>query len=136
MVWGGGLEGFVCLATRLLNPPPLPPVQQTDYGVIVFADRRFARPDKRNKLPGWVQDALEPGMTALAVDTAASQVDEFLRAMSVPWTAEERAGTLWGQEHFDEADAVLAAAGAGGDASAAAGADASAAGPGAKALEH
>ncbi len=28
---------------------------KTDYGIMVFADKRFARQDKRGKLPKWIQ---------------------------------------------------------------------------------
>jgi len=28
---------------------------KTDYGIMVFADKRFARNDKRGKLPKWIQ---------------------------------------------------------------------------------
>ena len=27
---------------------------KADYGLMIFADRRYARPDKRDKLPGWI----------------------------------------------------------------------------------
>jgi DNA excision repair protein ERCC-2 len=28
---------------------------KTDYGIMIFADKRFARNDKRGKLPKWIQ---------------------------------------------------------------------------------
>ena len=28
---------------------------KTDYGIMVFADKRFSRADKRGKLPKWIQ---------------------------------------------------------------------------------
>ena len=28
---------------------------KTDYGIMVFADKRFSRSDKRGKLPKWIQ---------------------------------------------------------------------------------
>ena len=31
---------------------------KTDYGVVVLADDRFGRKDKRSKLPGWVRQFL------------------------------------------------------------------------------
>ena len=34
---------------------------KSDYGVMVFADSRYARHDKRSKLPKWIQQFLKPG---------------------------------------------------------------------------
>jgi DNA excision repair protein ERCC-2 len=76
---------------------------KTDYGIMVFADRRFARPDKRNKLPAWVQDALEVSNTNLSTDSAASVMQGFLTQMSFPWTTDDQIGrSLWSQDQFDE----------------------------------
>ena len=32
---------------------------KTDYGIMVLADKRFARADKRGKLPLWIQEHLQ-----------------------------------------------------------------------------
>ena len=32
---------------------------KTDYGIMVLADKRFARQDKRGKLPKWIQEHLK-----------------------------------------------------------------------------
>ena len=32
---------------------------KTDYGIMVFADKRFARNDKKGKLPKWIQVIIE-----------------------------------------------------------------------------
>ena len=31
---------------------------KTDYGIMIFADKRFARNDKKGKLPKWIQEHL------------------------------------------------------------------------------
>ena len=28
---------------------------KTDYGIMIFADKRFSRSDKKGKLPKWIQ---------------------------------------------------------------------------------
>merc|ERR1719426_198465 len=41
-----------------------------DYGVMVFADQRYARADKRTKIPDWIQAFLEPGHVMMGTDVA------------------------------------------------------------------
>ena len=37
---------------------------KTDYGIMIFADKRFARNDKKGKLPKWIQEHLRVSITA------------------------------------------------------------------------
>jgi DNA excision repair protein ERCC-2 len=64
-----------------------------DYGVMVFADARYARHDKRSKLPLWVQQALSPAHLALAPDMASRVTSKFLRQMAQPIDPEAAIGT-------------------------------------------
>ena len=34
---------------------------KTDYGIVVFADKRYNRADKRDKLPGWIRQFITDG---------------------------------------------------------------------------
>lgn len=43
---------------------------KTDYGIMVFADKRFCRADKRTKLPKWIQEQLKDSMSNLSTDEA------------------------------------------------------------------
>ena len=57
---------------------------KTDYGLLVFADSRFNRLDKRSKLPKWILQSLHDSDLNLSTDTAVSHVKSFLRLMGQP----------------------------------------------------
>ncbi|KAJ1524715.1 hypothetical protein HK096_000671, partial [Nowakowskiella sp. JEL0078] len=57
---------------------------KTDYGIMVFADKRFARADKRSKLPRWITQGIDEGSTNLSTDMAVSRAKLFLRQMAQP----------------------------------------------------
>ena len=57
---------------------------KTDYGVLVFADNRFHRSDKRAKLPGWVTQFLGESQLDLTTDSAVAQIKSFLRQTGQP----------------------------------------------------
>ena len=62
---------------------------KTDYGLIVLADERYAKPSKRNKLPPWVQNFLQTGTTNISTDIACSLARNFLIESSQPLTDDE-----------------------------------------------
>lgn len=55
-----------------------------DYGLMIFADTRYNRHDKRTKLPKWILQFLGEGQKNLSTDTAIGQVKHFLRVMAQP----------------------------------------------------
>mmetsp|Transcript_15406 Transcript_15406/g.31355 ORF Transcript_15406/g.31355 Transcript_15406/m.31355 type:complete len:884 (+) Transcript_15406:280-2931(+) len=55
-----------------------------DYGLMIFADSRYNRHDKRTKLPKWILQFLGDGQLNLSTDTAIAQVKHFLRIMAQP----------------------------------------------------
>lgn len=56
-----------------------------DYGVMIFADQRYARQDKRSKIPDWIRSFLEPGHVMMASDVAVQTARSFLLKMSQPY---------------------------------------------------
>merc|ERR1719229_986021 len=48
-----------------------------DYGVMIFADQRYARKDKRSKIPDWIRAYIEPGHLVMATDTAVHATRNF-----------------------------------------------------------
>jgi len=56
-----------------------------DYGVMIFADQRYARADKRQKIPDWIRAFLEPGHIGMATDVAVEATRNFLLQMSQPY---------------------------------------------------
>ena len=39
-----------------------------DYGLMIFADKRYARSDKKEKLPIWIKNHIEPGSDNISID--------------------------------------------------------------------
>ncbi|KAF5910440.1 hypothetical protein HPG69_018214 [Diceros bicornis minor] len=65
---------------------------KTDYGLMIFADKRFARADKRGKLPRWIQEHLTDANLNLTVDEGVQVAKYFLRQMAQPFHREDQLG--------------------------------------------
>lgn len=65
---------------------------KTDYGIMIFADKRFARSDKRSKLPKWIQAHLTDGLCNLSTEEAVQIAKRWLRQMAQPFTREDQLG--------------------------------------------
>ena len=55
-----------------------------DYGVMVFADTRYAYADKRKKLPRWIQTHIGAEAMSLSVDSAVTAAKQFMKQMAQP----------------------------------------------------
>jgi len=53
---------------------------------VFFVPQRFARNDKRGKLPKWIQEHLKETMCNLSTDEAVQCAKRFLREMAQPFT--------------------------------------------------
>lgn len=58
---------------------------KADYGMMIFADKRYSRHDKRSKLPGWILSHLQDAHLNLSTDMALHIAREFLRRMAQPY---------------------------------------------------
>lgn len=86
---------------------------KTDYGIMIFADKRFGRQDKRGKLPKWIQEHLTDNLTNLSTEEAMQVIAKkfsasilafspkpcfeqlakrWLRQMAQPFTREDQLG--------------------------------------------
>uniref|UniRef100_A0A8D3E699 General transcription and DNA repair factor IIH helicase subunit XPD n=1 Tax=Scophthalmus maximus TaxID=52904 RepID=A0A8D3E699_SCOMX len=65
---------------------------KTDYGLMIFADKRYARADKRGKLPRWIQEHISDGSLNLTVDETVHLSKHFLRQMAQPFRQEDQLG--------------------------------------------
>lgn len=69
---------------------------KTDYGLMVFADKRFGRQDKRNKLPKWMSAGISEGASNLSTDMGVGMAKKFLRSMAQPFDPMSQLGvSLW-----------------------------------------
>ncbi|RGB34175.1 hypothetical protein C1646_760892 [Rhizophagus diaphanus] len=67
---------------------------KTDYGLMIFADKRFGRTDKRNKLPKWINQYITDSATNLSTDMSLDRAKKFLRSMAQPFD-DQRGVSLW-----------------------------------------
>ncbi|XP_049853538.1 general transcription and DNA repair factor IIH helicase subunit XPD [Schistocerca gregaria] len=65
---------------------------KTDYGIMVFADKRFSRQDKRSKLPKWIQEHLKDSLCNLSTEEAIQIAKRWLRQMAQPFSREDQLG--------------------------------------------
>nr|KAG5712902.1 hypothetical protein BaRGS_007499 [Batillaria attramentaria] len=65
---------------------------KTDYGIMIFADKRFSRADKRNKIPRWIQEHLTDNLCNLSIDEAVQVAKHFLRKMAQPFSRKDQLG--------------------------------------------
>ncbi|KAJ8656758.1 hypothetical protein O0I10_007605 [Lichtheimia ornata] len=68
---------------------------KTDYGLMVFADKRFARADKRAKLPKWINQYVTDASSNLSTDMALVIAKKFLRSMAQPFEVNQTGVSLW-----------------------------------------
>jgi DNA excision repair protein ERCC-2 len=72
-----------------------------DYGIMVLADRRFAR--KRNQLPKWINQTILESEVNLSTDMAVATAKNFLRTMAQPFKAKDHEGiSSWTPEQLQE----------------------------------
>ncbi|KAF5180044.1 Dna repair helicase xpd [Thalictrum thalictroides] len=76
---------------------------KADYGMMIFADKRYSRHDKRSKLPGWILSHLRDAHLNLSTDMALHIAREFLRKMAQPYDKAGNSGkkTLLSQEDLE-----------------------------------
>ncbi|KAA3678550.1 DNA excision repair protein ERCC-2 [Paragonimus westermani] len=73
---------------------------KSDYGIMVLADKRYARADKRSKLPSWIQSQLQDAFVNLSTEEAVQASRRFLRLMGQPFNKEDQLGlALLTREH-------------------------------------
>ncbi|OXA59642.1 general transcription and DNA repair factor IIH helicase subunit XPD [Folsomia candida] len=65
---------------------------KTDYGIMIFADKRFSRSDKKSKLPKWIQEHLRESFCNLSVEEAIQISKKWLKQMAQPFTREDQLG--------------------------------------------
>ncbi|KAG5877282.1 hypothetical protein JTB14_021417 [Gonioctena quinquepunctata] len=79
---------------------------KTDYGIMIFADKRFSRADKRLKLPKWIQEHLKDSYCNLSTEEAIQLAKRWLRQMAQPFTREDQLGvSLLTLEQLQELEA-------------------------------
>lgn len=79
---------------------------KNDYGVVVFADKRYARADKRNKLPQWILDLMPSSQMDLDSTAALSVIKNYVKKMAQPPMDGEIENALLTEEQVAKMSAV------------------------------
>ncbi|KAI3435700.1 hypothetical protein D9Q98_001758 [Chlorella vulgaris] len=58
---------------------------KADYGLMVLADKRYQRHDKRDKLPAWITQHLKDSHLNLSTDMLLCIARDFMRSMAQPY---------------------------------------------------
>lgn len=75
---------------------------KNDYGLMVLADKRYARPEKRSKLPGWIASSIGPAQINLSTDMAVQLARQFFRQMAQPFPTSDQIGfSLLGKDELE-----------------------------------
>ncbi|KAF8559571.1 DNA repair helicase [Imleria badia] len=78
---------------------------KTDWGLMVFADKRFARADKRAKLPRWINQYITEVASNLSTDMAVTLSKLFMRTISQNPNENQTGISLWTLEDIEKAQA-------------------------------
>ncbi|EKM82686.1 hypothetical protein AGABI1DRAFT_118129 [Agaricus bisporus var. burnettii JB137-S8] len=78
---------------------------KTDWGLMVFADKRFARADKRAKLPRWINQYITETASNLSTDMAITLSKLFMRTISQNPNENQTGISLWALEDIEKAQA-------------------------------
>ncbi|EJD44056.1 DNA repair helicase [Auricularia subglabra TFB-10046 SS5] len=76
---------------------------KTDWGLMVFADKRFARADKRAKLPRWINQYITDTASNLSTDMAIVLSKLFMRSISQNVNENQTGVSLWTLEDVQKA---------------------------------
>jgi len=76
---------------------------KTDWGLMVFADKRFARADKRAKLPRWINQYITETAVNLSTDMAIGLSKLFMRTISQNPKENQTGISLWTLEDIQKA---------------------------------
>jgi hypothetical protein len=57
---------------------------KTDYGIVILADSRYNKTDKRSKFPPWILQFVKDTCLNLSTDVAIDQIKQFLKKMGQP----------------------------------------------------
>ena len=57
---------------------------KSDYGLVIFADKRYNKADKRDKLPQWIRQFMQDNTLNLSTEMALHEARAFLREMAQP----------------------------------------------------
>ena len=77
---------------------------KSDYGLMIFADKRYNKSDKLNKLPKWIVQSMLEGNMSLSIEMAVHIAKQFFREMGQPQSISAQLGvTLLDESQLNKA---------------------------------
>ncbi len=73
-----------------------------DYGIVILADFRYNKQDKRSKLPQWIQQFMRESSLNTSTDVAIEQIKAFLKVTGQPVDRKALETIVLTQEQVDE----------------------------------
>ncbi|QDZ25410.1 DNA repair helicase Rad3 [Chloropicon primus] len=74
---------------------------KADYGLMVLADRRYARADKRDKLPAWISQRIKEAHMHLDESMLLAVARQFMRSMAQPFDGATNSQMLLTEERLN-----------------------------------
>ena len=65
--------------------------KKNDYGLMILADKRFVHSDKREKLPKWIRNYIEPHNINISTDQAVYKARLFFKEMGMDYKIDSQA---------------------------------------------
>ena len=79
---------------------------QADYGMMIFADMRYQRHHKRDKLPAWITSHLKDAHLNLSTDMLLHVARQFMRSMGQPYNRLDVGKSLLTEAQVNSMDAA------------------------------
>lgn len=73
---------------------------KSDYGMMIFADKRYNRHEKRDKLPKWITSHLIDAHLNLSTDMVVHVARDFMRRMAQPFDSQSNKKSLLSREQL------------------------------------
>ncbi len=75
---------------------------KSDYGIMVFCDKRFSRQDKKSKLPKWILSEVTDSCCNLSTDMAITTAKKFFKTIAQDQQVESLGISLWNEDQVNK----------------------------------
>jgi hypothetical protein len=82
---------------------------KVDYGIVILADIRYNRSDKKSKFPPWITQFLKETSLNISTDIAIEQIKQFLKQVGQPIEEEALKSILYDEKQIEVLNASIPA---------------------------
>jgi hypothetical protein len=80
---------------------------KVDYGIVILADIRYNRSDKKSKFPPWITQFLKETSLNISTDIAIEQIKQFLKQVGQPIEEEALKSILYDEKQIEGLNALI-----------------------------